>query len=373
MLLGILAGAAGASQAALTPFFQNFETMNAASGTALSADGWKVFGNVFDGSGGYQFGYGTFAAPNGTGAFSAVASGEGGAAQGMQYLNTFSDYLNMVHLNNPTWRIESNVFQEQVVAAGDLGTTWNFTFDYKASSQFGPGGQTETRAFIKVLNPGAGFSLVAFPNLVTTLASPTTWASGSLSVTIDSSWTGHILQFGFMNTVNNYQPSGVFYDNVSFQTAAAPTQNLNGTLLLNNTTSSFAVNRTISYSVVQGTATLASGSVVVGSASSALSLPVPASASGTAQIVLDGASFLKRRVNVTLTGSNQNVGSIAMNNGDVDNNGEVDLTDVDLVIADYLTSGGNTVGTITDLDCSGEVDLTDIDVAIASYLLSDDN
>lgn len=222
MLIGIVGCVAGASHAGLFSYSQNFETMNAASGSALSADGWKVFANVFTGSGGYVYGYGPFAAPNGTGGFSSIASGEGGTAQGTQYLNTFSDYLNGDHANNPTWRIESNVFQEQVVSSTDLGTIWNFSFDYKASSQFGPSGQTETRAFIKVLNPAAGFSMVAFPNLVTTAASPSNWASGSLSITIDNSWSGHILQFGFMNTVNNYQPSGVFYDNIQFQAVPEP-------------------------------------------------------------------------------------------------------------------------------------------------------
>ena len=49
--------------------------------------------------------------------------------------------------------------------------------------------------------------------------------------------------------------------------------------------------------------------------------------------------------------------------GDVDGSGEVDLTDIDLVIANYLTSNAQ-----FDIDLSGEVDLTDVDIAIANYL-----
>lgn len=205
---------AASSFGALTSYSQNFEGLNMSSTSALADDGWKVFGNVFDSGGNYLYNYGPFPAPNTGAAFCSIATGEGGAAQGLQYLNTFSDYNNGDHANNRL--IEANTFQEQVVAAGDIGKTFEFKFDYKASSTAGPSGQTVARAFIKVLNPGAGFALVSFPTLVTTSASTTAWATGSLNVTIEQGWTNHILQFGFMNTATAYQPSGVFYDNINF-------------------------------------------------------------------------------------------------------------------------------------------------------------
>lgn len=100
---------------------------------------------------------------------------------------------------------------------------------------------------------------------------------------------------------------------------------------------------------------------------------VPGTVSGNVTIEVDGGQFLKRRVPVTLTGGAQSLPAVTILNGDVDNNGEVDLTDIDLIIAAYLTAGGNIEGNIQDLDNNGEVDLTDIDIAISNYLLGDDN
>lgn len=211
---------AGASLAALTPYSQDFEGLNAGSSSALADDGWLIFANVFDGGGTRVYFYGPFPAPNPGGGFSGIASGEGGPAQGQQYLNTYSDYNNGDHNNGLT--IEANVFQERTIGAADLGKAFEFRFDYKASSQFGPAGLTNTKAFIKVLDPSNGFAMVAFPNLDTTAASTSTWASGMLGVTIDAAWTGHILQFGFMNTATRYQPSGVYYDNIDAQAVPEP-------------------------------------------------------------------------------------------------------------------------------------------------------
>lgn len=217
----LTAGLACVASAAadLTPYSQNFEGLNAGDTGALAADGWLVFGNVFDASNNYLYGYGSFGAPNDGAAFCQIASGEGGAAQGTQYLNVFSDYNNGDHANG-NW-IEANVFQEQRVGAGDLGKTFTFTFDYKAAAGgFGPGGDTTTFAFIKVLNPNNGWSLEAFPTIETTAASTTDWVNGAvIPVTIDSGWQDHVLQFGFLSRATHYEPSGVLYDNVNFAEA----------------------------------------------------------------------------------------------------------------------------------------------------------
>ena len=66
---------------------------------------------------------------------------------------------------------------------------------------------------------------------------------------------------------------------------------------------------------------------------------------------------------MTLTGSNQAIGSVAMQNGDVDDSTEVDAVDIDLVIADF----GSTSSNATDVDVSGEVDAVDIDIVIANF------
>lgn len=213
--------AASAAMPTLSSFTQDFESLGLSDPAALTNDGWLVFGNVFDSSNNYLYGYGPFGAPNGTGAFSSVATGEAGANQGSQYINVFSDYNNSDH--GAGRLIEANVFQEQTIAAGDLGSTWTFNFDYKASSNAGPSGGTTTLAFIKVLDPNNSFATVAFQTLDTTNASNSAWTEGnSLNVAIDNSWTGNILQFGFASTATNFNPSGMYYDNVSFEAVPEP-------------------------------------------------------------------------------------------------------------------------------------------------------
>ena len=72
---GLLIFAPPASQAALAPYTQNFESLIRSSPTALGDDGWLVYGNVFlaDGTT-FLYGYGPFPAPNGSGAFCAIGS-----------------------------------------------------------------------------------------------------------------------------------------------------------------------------------------------------------------------------------------------------------------------------------------------------------
>lgn len=196
---------------ALTPYSQDFEGMVQADVNALASDGWLVFGNVFapDGTT-YLYGYGPFPAPNTGAAFCAVAVGEGGPEQGAQQLVVFSDYENTDHaLLNV---IESNVFQEQTIDAANVGETWVFDFDAKL-------GNIElsstAAAFIKTLDPAAGYALTNFFTEDMT-SIPVTWAGYSLSIDIDAGLVGQILQIGFLNKATNYEGSGIFYDNVNF-------------------------------------------------------------------------------------------------------------------------------------------------------------
>lgn len=196
----------------LTPYSQDFEGLELATGgsTALSDDGWVVFGNVYDPGGGYLYGYGVFPAPNDGAAFCAVVTGQGGVPQGDRQLSVFSDYNNGDHGNGNL--IESNVFQEQTVGAADVGSTWTFEFDAKLGNLVSPSTAT---AFIKTLDPNAGYALTNFVTVdMTTI--PTTWDTYSVSLAIDGTLPGQIFQFGFLNVATNYDGSGVFYDNVSF-------------------------------------------------------------------------------------------------------------------------------------------------------------
>jgi hypothetical protein len=131
------------------PYAQDFEALDQANTDALANDGWLVFGNVFAPDGAYLYGYGPFPAPNDGFAFCAIAAGEGGPDQGDQQLVVFSDYNNTDHADGNL--IESNVFQEQIIEAGDLGQTWMFTFDAKLGNI--EGGSTAL-AFIKTIDSG---------------------------------------------------------------------------------------------------------------------------------------------------------------------------------------------------------------------------
>lgn len=208
----LMALAPTVSQADLASYSQDFEGLVQADPGALGNDGWLVFGNVFDSGGGYLYGYGVFPAPNNSGGFSAIASGQGGPAQGAQQLSIYSDYNSLEHINMTGNLVESNVFQEQTVAAGDVGSTWQFDFDAKLGNL---GGASTALAFIKTLDPNAGYATTNFITTNMTVI-PGTWDSYSLTIAIDPGLVGQILQFGFACTASNAEPSGVFYDNINF-------------------------------------------------------------------------------------------------------------------------------------------------------------
>ena len=191
---------------ALNSYTQNFEAMSDGDPAALSNDGWLVFGNVFGLDWAYWYGYGPFPAPNDGGGFCTVGVGDYS-----QFLNVFSDYNNGDH---PNANIESNVFQEQVIDASDVGQTWLFTFDAKRGNLEG---STTANAFIKTLDPGAGYAMTNYLTENMTIISSSSWGTYMISIYIDAGLAGQILQFGFNNICTNYAGSGVFYDNVVFQ------------------------------------------------------------------------------------------------------------------------------------------------------------
>ena len=207
-----------ASWADLAPYNQDFEGLAPTDGDpgvfnpsdlALIDDGWQVFGNVFcPNYVCYVGGYGPYGAPNGGFggfAFSLVGEGQGGPEQGDRQLVVFSDYNNFNH----SWAlIESNVYQQQVIGADDVGKTWIFEFDAKRGDIQPP---TTAAAFIKILNPG----FIYIPLDMTNLSE--TWGSYSIPLYIPAEWEGRILQFGFLNATSYYAPSGNVYDNIGFR------------------------------------------------------------------------------------------------------------------------------------------------------------
>ncbi len=200
-----------AASLALLPYSQDFEGLDQADPGALANDGWLVFGNVFGPDWAYWYGYGPFPAPNdGGAAFCAIVIGQGGAEQGEQQLSVYNDYNNGDHANGA--HIEANVFQEQIIEAGDVSELWVFDFQAKLGNIEG---QSTALAFIKTLDPNNGWAMTNFVTVDMT-ATPVDWTPYSLSLMIDASLDGQVLQFGFLNVATNYEGSGIFYDNINF-------------------------------------------------------------------------------------------------------------------------------------------------------------
>lgn len=218
----------------MEPYVQDFELLVVNDPGALALDGWQVYGNVWEGAA-YStpapyFSYGPFIAPNFPAtvrpAFSGIVTDQGGPPQGLQQLQIFSDYeccsdpLAPVHLS-PGGTLEANVYQERVITSADVGSFWTFRFDLKQSPFFPVGGATTAAAFIKTVDPDDAFALSNFIQ-VDTSSPDVTWDTDELSIAIDSSLVGHLLQFGFLNTATDGDPSTVIYDNVSFTPQAMP-------------------------------------------------------------------------------------------------------------------------------------------------------
>ncbi len=205
LFIALLIPVAGFGQTFYATDFEGYAMVDG----QLAADGWLVYGNIFDPAGNYLWGHGPWAAPNNIGNWCDIVQMEGGPAQDLQQLVMYSDYANGDHGNGSGNLIESNLFQEQPIPAGASGL-WSFTFDAKMGNL---GGNSTAAAFIKILDPNAGWSTTLYDIDMTN--TPATWTDYTITVDV-TGLDGQILQFGFMSTCANYEPSGVFYDNVVF-------------------------------------------------------------------------------------------------------------------------------------------------------------
>jgi hypothetical protein len=213
-----------------TIYTQNFEGLVKTQGNALSNDGWLVGANVFDSNGNFLYNYFSFPAPNGGGAFSAIADGAAGAAQGVQYMNVYSDYNNGDHgynVGGVRRYIDALVFQQRTINAANVGAgkSFSFNFDYLKNPTVGNGdGDTKTYAFVKVLKQSDGsYGLLGSIEFETTNASTSTWATHALNLAAtNSAWAGELLQFGFRSYATNYNDTGRFYDNLNVTAVPEP-------------------------------------------------------------------------------------------------------------------------------------------------------
>ena len=211
---------ASASNAAIS-YSNDFESYDPASGTTLGDDGWLVGANVFDSGGGFVYNYFAFPAPNGTPGFSGVAVGEGGAPQGAQQLNTYSDYNNANHFDGSGFQIEANIFRDVgIIGAGDIGTTVDVTLDAKLGNIVGS--PTTAAAFIKVIKTSDSSFATLASTFVDTHTIAAGWQGISLSLALsDAAYAGETLQIGFINVASGGADSGVFYDNINVTNMSA--------------------------------------------------------------------------------------------------------------------------------------------------------
>lgn len=210
LVLAVLALLSNSAFAQIS-FTDDFESyVSPADGNAIGG-GWLAFANVFEGFPAcdpFLYNYGApFLTPNSNSAFSNISLGTTGQA-----LNVFSNYDDDQHANGNC--IETSVFQEVVFTAADAGS---YTFRFRTEVPGPLGEDVDTFGFIKLLNPNTGFSLDLFEQ-VSTISG----GNKTITVNLDATADGKILQWGFSTVASNYLPSGRFYDNVAFTPTGQP-------------------------------------------------------------------------------------------------------------------------------------------------------
>lgn len=192
-------------------------------------DGWLTFVNIFDRSGNYIGGYGPggstgpSTAQNGR-AFSVLTAADSGDAQGQQHVTVFSDYNNSNDQENNL--LETNVFKEHTITSDDVGV-FRFSSDVRKPSANAIAGESTMAIFIKVLDPGNGYSQVLINTLDVTDFGTDVWERVSVDANLTESMENMIVQFGFMSRTKNYEGSGMHFDNVTFESPTAVTSNIN--------------------------------------------------------------------------------------------------------------------------------------------------
>jgi hypothetical protein len=115
---------------------------------------------------------------------------------------------------NGTDLVETIIFQEiNPIPASYIGQTFEFSFDAKAGNINDPNGTSTAQAFVRTLDPSAGFATTN--NIVVdTTAISANWTRYNIVLNLsDPALVGQILQFGYSTIAKNFEPSGNFYDN----------------------------------------------------------------------------------------------------------------------------------------------------------------
>lgn len=201
--------------AALASYSENFESLNATSSTALSDAGFVIYENSYHDQGltNPANSAGPMPARNDYRGFALVVTGQGGSTQGTQQLNVYSNYPSP---DQGSLYVDALTLQQQTIGIDDLGSIWSFSFDAK---QGDIAGTSSASAWIRVIDGGTTLG----ENRLDTTSLGFDWGSYALSLNIDPTWNGKILEFGVNSAATGYTMSGVYYDNLSLSgTPAVP-------------------------------------------------------------------------------------------------------------------------------------------------------
>ena len=216
----------GSSARAATWFFDNFEAAGESGASYVNQPSfptlWQMGKQIFTSSGSFTgqqyYGYypnGPYQGPN------AIELGQGGLDQGLFQAKVYPDYGYA-----PDWTnnkvVHTLLFVDRVLTLSDVASSRvKMDFSFKLQPTVGP--NTQAFGWIKVLSP----------NYSETWASDTlsltggNWGGGSVAVNLSGSAVGAHLQWGFTVTSQNYEPNGLFFDNVLVADAPPSTITIN--------------------------------------------------------------------------------------------------------------------------------------------------
>ena len=198
----------------VTFFADNFEAAGAAGATKIGAP-WEMNKQVFTSTGAYDGGYypGTTFGPN------AIVSGQGGVDQGTYQGKLWPDYDGWWGdwTNNKVVKTSLLVSIVSLSAADIAPGQIQMDFDYKLQGELGP--NTSVYSFAKILS--SDWSQTWYTDWKQLTGGD--WSHGSNVITFDGNQVGANLQYGFVVASENYQPNGVFVDNVTISNVPEPT------------------------------------------------------------------------------------------------------------------------------------------------------
>ncbi len=197
----------------VTFFADNFEASGTAGATKLGAP-WEMNKQVFTSTGDYVGGYypGTTFGPN------AIVSGQGGVDQGTYQGKLWPDYDGWWGDWTDNKVVKTSLLVSIVsLSAADIAPGQiQMDFDYKLQGELGP--NTSVYSFAKILS--SDWSQTWYTDWKQLTGGD--WSHGSNVITFDGNQVGANLQYGFVVASENYQPNGVFVDNVTISNVPEP-------------------------------------------------------------------------------------------------------------------------------------------------------